>query len=566
MQTHIDTFTGETIIYDDAKHHYYSLDGRKLLGASTYAKDFGDTFNKDAILPRLARQWEMPEEHLDHIWSINAEISNSYGTAIHAAMELWFRYHKDGARISSLKGNEHNYCLPKNVYLRDIVLDFVSTFGELDGVPEATLSNTKKGMAGRTDIIILTGEKTCRVGDFKGLAVDTPIPTPLGFTTMGALSVGDEVYTRSGKTCKVVNKSEVHHKKCYEVKFRNGAKVVADHDHRWQVIAGECLSKSEMKESVLETTELLPGMRIGVSKPIVGEKKHLPIDPYVLGVWLGDGNRCAATLTFPNQDIWDEIVSRGYKLSKDYSPENRCETRRILGMEYDLKRLNLLKNKHIPDIYMTASYEQRLDLLRGLFDSDGHWNKTRRRVVMSTTQEWQRDATVALVSSLGIKASVHEFTAKGFGLTKQAWHIDFAPVFNPFLIRNQNIKLRENTKLGDLYYIHSIEEVDTVPTQCIEVDSEDHTYLFGYHYIPTHNTNNDLNPDKLLKYQHQLSFYADMLSEAGWTVEGLDIYHHDGSKWVGIPLDVLEVHLTEKNMPTGRLSTVERRPPAFKSV
>lgn len=246
MQKHIDTFTGETIIYDDAKHHYYSLDGRKLLGASTYANDFGDTFNKGAILPRLAKQWELPEEHLDHIWSINAEISNSYGTAIHAALELWFRYHQVGATIQERKGHEYNYCLPKNVYIRDIVLDFVSTFGELNGVPEATLSCVRKGMAGRTDIIILTGEKTCRVGDFK--------------------------------------------------------------------------------------------------------------------------------------------------------------------------------------------------------------------------------------------------------------------------------------------------------------------------------TNNDLNPDKLLKYQHQLSFYADMLSEAGWTVEGLDIFHHDGSQWVGIPLDVLEVHLTEKNMPTGTLSTVTRRPPAFRSV
>lgn len=167
MQQHINTFTNETIIYDEAKHHYYSLDGRKLLGASTYAKDYGDTFNKGTILPRLAKQWDMPAEQIDHIWSINAEISNSYGTAIHAALELWFRYHHVGETIKERKGMEHNYCLPKNVYIRDIVLDFVSTFGELDGVPEATLSNTKKGMAGRTDLIVLTGEKTCRVGDFK---------------------------------------------------------------------------------------------------------------------------------------------------------------------------------------------------------------------------------------------------------------------------------------------------------------------------------------------------------------------------------------------------------------
>jgi len=560
MQQHINTFTNETIIYDEAKHHYYSLDGRKLLGASTYAKDYGDTFNKGTILPRLAKQWDMPAEQIDHIWSINAEISNSYGTAIHAALELWFRYHHVGETIKERKGMEHNYCLPKNVYIRDIVLDFVSTFGELDGVPEATLSCVRKGMAGRTDLIVLTGEKTCRVGDFKGLAVDTPIPTPKGFTTMGALSVGDEVYTRSGKTCKVVNKSEVHHKKCYRVQFKNGTSVIADHDHRWLVIEGKGLNKSEMVEQVLETTQLTGGMRIKKSAAIAGEYKDLPIDPYLLGVWLGDGNRCDATLTFPDQNIWDEIVSRGYKISEKYD----ALTRRVYDMRGKLVELNLLKNKHIPDIYMSASYDQRLDLLRGLFDSDGYWNKKRKRAVMTTTQEWQRDATVSLASSLGIKVSVHPFIASGFGLKKRAWNIDFAPSFNPFLIRNQNIELRDNTKKSDLYYIDSIEEVSTVPTQCIEVDSEDHTYLFGYHYIPTHNTNNDLNPDKLLKYQHQLSFYADMLTDAGWTVEGLDIFHHDGNGWTGIPMEVLPVVLPE--MPTGQLSTVSPRPPAFKSV
>lgn len=167
MNEHINTFTGETIIYNDHYHRYYALDGTALQGASSYAKQFGDTFNADQIIPRLAKQWGMSIADIKQLWAINADISNSFGSSVHHAMELWFRYHKVGREIQERKGMEYNYALPKNVHLRDIVLSFVDTFGDIDGVPEATLSAVEKKMAGRTDLIQITGEKSCRVGDFK---------------------------------------------------------------------------------------------------------------------------------------------------------------------------------------------------------------------------------------------------------------------------------------------------------------------------------------------------------------------------------------------------------------
>lgn len=167
MQQHIDTFTNETIIYDDQHHAYYTTDGRKLLGASAYAKRYHKPFPKQDIIKRLTTTWDMPADDIDQMWKLNGEISNTYGTAVHAAMELWFRYHKDGKRISALKGDEYNYALPKNVYLRDIVLDFTNTFGELHILPEETLSCVRKGMAGRTDGIHILGDKTARILDFK---------------------------------------------------------------------------------------------------------------------------------------------------------------------------------------------------------------------------------------------------------------------------------------------------------------------------------------------------------------------------------------------------------------
>jgi hypothetical protein len=167
MNQTIETFTNETILYNEQYHAYYTVDGKKLLGASSYAKRFGDTFNADAIIPRLVDKWQLPSGDIKQLWAINADISNNFGSAVHSAMELWFRYHKAGAHIQSLKDLEHNYALPKNAHLRDIVLSFVNQFGDIDGVPEATLSAVAKGMAGRTDLIHLTGEKVCRVGDYK---------------------------------------------------------------------------------------------------------------------------------------------------------------------------------------------------------------------------------------------------------------------------------------------------------------------------------------------------------------------------------------------------------------
>lgn len=164
---YIDTFTGETIIYNDHHHTYTTTDGKVLLGASSYAKRFGKSFPKDDIINKLAPKWQMSARDIAHLWQVNADISNAYGTAIHAAMELWFRYGEKGKEIQKLQKTEYNYVLPKNRYIRDIVIDFISTFGELNGIPEATLSAVEKGMAGRTDLIIITGERSCRIGDYK---------------------------------------------------------------------------------------------------------------------------------------------------------------------------------------------------------------------------------------------------------------------------------------------------------------------------------------------------------------------------------------------------------------
>ena len=242
-------------------------------------------------------------------------------------------------------------------------------------------------------------------------------------------------------------------------------------------------------------------MRIRCTSDLELDQKELPIDPYVLGVWLGDGSQSCGMVTNMTEEVWCEIVRRGYQLEKDVSNggSGQAASRTILGLYTELRKLNLLKNKHIPDLYLTGSRKQRLDLLRGFMDADGYYNKTRKRCVAVTTKKWQVDAVMTLVSSLGWKPTVIKAKGKCTNCDnaelRDVFHVTFNAVDeNPFLVRNQNIVTTLTVK--SVYrYITSIAAVETVPTRCLAVDSSDHTYLAGRSYIKTHNTNKEIKTE-----------------------------------------------------------------------
>ena len=284
--------------------------------------------------------------------------------------------------------------------------------------------------------------------------------------------------------------------------------------------------------------------------------QDLPIDPYILGAWLGDGSKDCGVITNVNNDFWKEVKKRGYEISDDLNP-NGAEMRTIYGLRTELKKLNLLKNKHIPDIYLRSSSKQRLDLLRGLMDTDGHFNKSRKRFVMATGQKWQAEDTAKLVSSLGWKPTIIECTKHCKGKTFDGWDVCFTASENPFLIRNQDIDFKLKTNKHGFRIIKSVELTETVETKCLEVDSPSHTFLAGYNLIPTHNTNKKLdktsyyNPKikkhemmkyplsnvmdcNMMHYTLQLSMYAYLLKKINpeFNIKKLMIIHydHDGNE------------------------------------
>ena len=163
------TFTGETVLYNDELHKYFSEDGRPLLSGSAYAATKVPQFNKEMLLPKTANAWAVEEKALGELWDMNGLLSTQYGSAVHTALEIYHRFSKMGAKINELKPElEFNYALPKIPYLRDIVVEFVDKFGA-EAEVEVLVSDVKNLRAGRMDRlqVLDAAKKVCRIGDYK---------------------------------------------------------------------------------------------------------------------------------------------------------------------------------------------------------------------------------------------------------------------------------------------------------------------------------------------------------------------------------------------------------------
>lgn len=162
-------------------------------------------------------------------------------------------------------------------------------------------------------------------------------------------------------------------------------------------------------------------------------------------------------------------------------------------VEY-LRDLNLINNKHVPKRYLFASPEQRLELLRGLMDTDGY-SDVRGICEFCSTIKQIADSVVHILHSLGIKLSRCDGPAKLYGRqTSWRYRVHFAadiPVFKipRKLDRQMNRpKRRQGRTTLSQRYVVSVEPVPSVPVRCITVDSPSGLYLAGEAFIPTHNT------------------------------------------------------------------------------
>lgn len=362
----------------------------------------------------------------------------------------------------------------------------------------------------------------------KALALDTPVPTPSGWTTMGDLAPGDVVFGADGRPCRVTEVSPVYvNHDCYRLRFSNDEEVVADAGHRWLTTAhvdqpgGVRTGNGQARTRVRTTQEIAATLRHGargdlnhsIAMPaaLAGDDIALPVAPYTLGAWLGDGHTACARLTCDVEDseILDGIRADGWPVRAKYraagkastfvlSDGDRSQEARNRSLAAKLRQVGVLGDKHIPPAYLRASLAQRLALLQGLMDTDGTISKSGRVISFTGINERLVAGVAELLASFGIKYSwrrdplvCNGRPVPGIGHKLQFMAFrDELPVFrlrrklDRMLLRTEcSIAPRSRT-----VQIVAVERVPSVPVRCIAVDSPGHLFLFGRTMLPTHNS------------------------------------------------------------------------------
>lgn len=326
----------------------------------------------------------------------------------------------------------------------------------------------------------------------KALALDTPIPTPDGWRSMGDLEPGDLVYDETGAPTAVIAATEVMtDRPCYEVNFSDGTSVVADAEHLWVTEARRGGIAGRTTAEIAATVEAAPGERnhsIPVAPPLFGLPAWLIIKPYTLGAWLGDGTSANSGLTCADDGIVDRIRDDGYEIH-----HTKGLHWWITGLNPALRHLNLLGNKHVPSEYLRAPESDRLALLQGLMDTDGHCSKA-GQCEFTTTSPALRDGVLELIRSLGYKPTMKESRATIDGRDcGPKWRIQFwgyrdRPVF---ALERKASRLRPapaRRTRSQTRQIVAVEQVDSVPVRCIQVAADSGMYLAGSGMVPTHNS------------------------------------------------------------------------------
>jgi deoxycytidine triphosphate deaminase len=368
-------------------------------------------------------------------------------------------------------------------------------------------------LASTYEVITLPNDVAGRL-EGKALAIETPIPTPMGWRTMAELQVGDEVFDQFGRPTPVIAATGVmSDRRCAEVVFSDGQSVVTDLQHQWVTT-----TKSERKHShpasVRTTQQIAKSLRardewnhhIQLAQAVHYPEQPLPIDPYVLGIWLGDGTRTKAEITVGNEDeqILEEIAQTGYAVWHASGPRafrigglSRRHVGRVRdsggryavdgSLSSQLEAMGLLRDKHVPEMYLRASATQRLSLIQGLMDSDGYID-VYGRCEFTNTNERLADAVIELAAGLGLrpKKCKRRVTLNGIE-QKPAFRVKFTPHINVFRLRRKADRTRDR-QAHAFRAIIDVRDAEPHPVRCIQVANAFGLFLVGPTFIPTHNS------------------------------------------------------------------------------
>ncbi|QLQ09360.1 MAG: replicative DNA helicase [Nocardioidaceae bacterium] len=419
----------------------------------------------------------------------------------------------------------------------------------LSGVPTGflDLDDLTNGLHGGQMVIV-----AARPAVGKALALDTPLPTPRGWTTMGEVAVGDQLIAADGRPTIVVATTDVMvNRPCYRITFSDGSSIVADAEHQWLTetraarksawaakrqynrARNQCIHPSVVTtHHIAETLRVDGDARVNhavlTCAPLSLPEVDLPLPPYVLGAWLGDGHSSGGRITSETAEIPMYIEAEGirceprgdmlYSLKidrttpgprkcevcdREFQPRHdrvfsgeaqrcmRCHQEgTVVGM---LRGLGVLGDKHIPARYLRASESQRRALLAGLLDTDGTVTKQGGSVQLSVTNRRLAHDAYELIVGLGYRCSMTTKRVRGrTEATSIAYTLTFSTVDDVFRLERKAILHKETAPQSTVRigrrYITRVEPVRSVPVRCVQVDNADHLYLAGRSMIPTHNS------------------------------------------------------------------------------
>jgi len=222
------------------------------------------------------------------------------------------------------------------------------------------------------------------------------------------------------------------------------------------------------------------------TEPLEFPERDLPVDPWVLGYWLGDGSTGHGEATADVDDIphvRERLRAAGYDIGGIWKKKEGGRGRKfsILGLMKDLRKAGVLDDKHIPDDYLYASVEQRRALIQGLMDSDGYIDK-KGSAEYCQVRKHIADDMAFLLRSMGVKVNVRESEAKLYGrVTGPRYRLTFKPY------RHQNLvtlprraeRVQEQRRKPIPRVIKDVRRVAPVDARCITVEAEDGLYLVG---------------------------------------------------------------------------------------
>jgi len=359
-----------------------------------------------------------------------------------------------------------------------------------------------------------------RPGMGKALKLDTPLPTPTGWTTMGEVAVGDWLIGADGRPTRVVAATEVMQgRPCYEVEFSDGTVIVADAEHQWltetrasrksaqAAAVGYNRYKNQRTFAEVRTTrEIANTLRCPTADrrlnhsvvnaaPLQTPEEDLLVPPYTLGAWLGDGTSAAAQITTADPELIMRIEAEGIAVG---TLQGRLRTVGVPG------------NKHIPMEYLRASEHQRRALLAGLLDTDG--TVTAGGAVQFSVTNCRLAHDVAeLIVSLGYRCQMATKRVKSRRPESSiAYTLNFSTDDEVFGLPRKALLHKERraargTALSGSRFIVDVRPVESVPVRCVQVDNDGHMYLASRAMIPTHNSTLGLDFLRSCSIKHRMS-------------------------------------------------------------